>query len=100
MDWGRDSAGAPPKPGGLLEFRLPYGEVRRHHTFTCRHCGVAQWIPPHLTIEDVAKCFICWGLVCKSCEPKGDCKEAGEFMKKIEAAERRERLLAAAGIRD
>jgi hypothetical protein len=97
MSWsGRDSAGAPPKPGGFVEFKHPDGKTDRRHSFTCRHCGLPQMIPPFLSVDDIAKCFICWGLVCARCEPLGDCKEKGEFMKKVEAAERRERLLAAA----
>lgn len=94
---GRDSAGAPAKPGGFVEFSFPDGRSVRRHTFTCRHCGIAHWVPPGHTLDDVAKCIICWGLVCKDCEPKGDCKEAGEFMKQVEMAERRHRLRVAAG---
>jgi hypothetical protein len=102
-EWGRDSAGAPPKTGGEITFYFPDGHKKRLATFTCRHCGIPQHVPEGKTLNEVAAiCYICFGLVGSNCgcQSKGDCKTTGEFMARVERAEARERFLKAAGVRD
>lgn len=98
-EWGRDSAGAPAKPGGVFISKDADGHVHERAAFTCRHCGLPVMVPDGMKLDDVAYgCRVCGGLVCPRCGRQGSCKETGEFMKRVEIAERRERLRAAAGL--
>jgi hypothetical protein len=72
-------------------------------TFTCRHCNRIVRMQPDVTLKslekaivsgketrDIRRCHTCDALICPVCFKEPTC---AEFEKKLDAYERRERLL-------
>ena len=83
---------------GHLQIQDPLG-TRTFETFTCSHCNSIVTMPEGKPVtmadhylhgvKDVRKCAGCDALICPRCHKEPSCTP---FMKKIEAAERREAL--------
>lgn len=80
------------RPQGQLTRYDPDGKTYERDTFTCTHCNSVVIVEPR---QDPATmggfCQMCMGHVCMPCAGQG----CTPFEKKLDAIERRGRLLAA-----
>lgn len=61
-----------PRPGGVGEYFLPYGETITVETYTCRHCqAIIDTTPKSKSM--IPTCDHCHSHVCPLCKVKGDC---------------------------
>lgn len=87
---------------GFIQFIEPYQTVE-HETFTCAHCNCIVRMQKDVTLQgldmairqgvekrDIRRCHSCDALTCPACQKVPTCTP---FMKKLEAYERRERLI-------
>lgn len=87
---------------GYAQHILPEQTVELE-TFTCRHCNTIVRMQPDVTLasldgairsgkelRDIRRCHGCDALICPKCFKEPTCTE---FEKKLDAYERRERLL-------
>lgn len=78
---------------GFLAITDPYGTVTTE-TYTCNHCNRTGEVKDRKQTELLAvTCHSCFSYVCPNCAGVGKCEP---FEKRLEAYERRHRLLAQA----
>ncbi len=84
---------------GLAVWSYPDGRKQELDTFTCVHCNAVKYVQPGESATDTGGwCFNCAAAICKGCVEAGKTQVGCEhFMKKIERAEARGRLLASIG---
>jgi hypothetical protein len=76
------------------------GVAKERDTFTCSHCNNIVFVKPQASATDMGGwCGMCAKAICKFCVTNSE-REQGKclpFEKKMEAMERRDRLLRAVG---
>jgi hypothetical protein len=87
-------------PGGYAIIVDPYqSQPKECDTFTCSHCNRVIFIKPRMDAADMGGfCTLCTKHICKLCAGSGERGDDGKcipFEKKMEAMERRDRLMRA-----
>jgi len=80
---------------GFVTVTGPDGRSVTRETFTCCHCNSVHYTPPP-NAQEVGFCHRCFARECVGCAKQlsGRC---AAFERRIEAYERRQRMLAAVG---
>ena len=83
------------RPQGYAVTTEPGKADVEEDTFTCSHCNAIIFVKPFQDPSEMGGfCRLCYRHICGPCADKGECEP---FEKKLEAMERRERLLRSLG---
>ena len=81
---------------GYAVWGSPGGAVEKADTLTCRHCNTVSLLRGKTKADDLGGfCRMCMGHICGPCADQGSCVP---FERRLEAMERRQRLLDAVGL--
>jgi hypothetical protein len=81
------------RPGGYALWVDPDAPTKERDTFTCAHCNGVVVVHPRPKPPPGGFCRMCMKSICDGCCDVGSCTP---FERKLDAMERRDRLLRAA----